>query len=820
MATVIGLTLLLLVLGFCAYHRLSLLTTAIGTAIVIAGWNFASGGGWLTWAIFGVLAVLLLTPLRRSLLSSPLLGLYRKVMPSLSRTEKEALEAGTTWFEAKIFSGAPDWKELHALPAPRLSAEEQAFFDNQVQTVCAMTRDWEVSHERADLPPEVWQYLKDQGFFAFIIPRKYGGREFSAYANSQILIALNSASPTLGSTVAVPNSLGPAELLLHYGTEEQKNHYLPRLAKGEEVPCFALTSPEAGSDAGSIPDVGVVCKGMWNGKEIVGMRLTWNKRYITLAPVATVLGLAFKLHDPDKLIGDETDYGITCALIPVTTPGVQIGRRHYPLSIPFMNGPTQGTDVFVPLDYIIGGPKMAGQGWRMLVECLSAGRAISLPASGTAGTKVAAHATGAYARIRQQFKLPIGYMEGVEEMLGRIGGMAYAADAVRTFTTAAVDAGEKPSVAGAIVKYHCTEMGRKAITDAMDVHGGKGICLGPNNYLGIGYQALPIGITVEGANILTRNLIIYGQGAIRCHPFVLAEMQAAQNPDKKAALKEFDAALWGHIGFAISNTVRSLWLGLTGSRLTSTPVSDFTAGYYQQLTRLSSALALWSDMSMAVLGGELKRKEKLSARLGDVLSHLYIAASVLKFFHDKGSPEHDKPLVKWAVENALHTAQEAIYGLAENFPARLVGRALRRIVFPYGRSFKAPSDKLGHQVSRLLLNPGLARSELVSGIYLQYDEHNPFAVLDRVLRDTVAAEPVWKRLRSELPDAKSLLPGELLSRAIAAGKLSDDEIVLLQRQEFGRKKIIAVDDFDPADLPRAQFLRTDKAVPARQERVA
>ncbi len=820
MATLIGLAVLLFFLGFCAYHRLSLVTAASAALLALLAWKWAHGLSFVSWLVFAGLVVLLMTPLRRRLLSAPLLGLYRKVMPTLSRTEKEALEAGTTWFEAKIFSGAPDWKELHALPAPRLSAEEQAFYDHQVQTVCAMTRDWEVSHERADLPPEVWQYLKDQGFFAFIIPRKYGGREFSAYANSQILIALNSASPTLGSTVAVPNSLGPAELLLHYGTEEQKNHYLPRLAKGEEVPCFALTSPEAGSDAGAIPDTGIVCKGMWNGQEILGMRLTWNKRYITLAPVATVLGLAFKLHDPDKLLGGEEDYGITCALIPTNTPGVQIGRRHYPLSIPFMNGPTQGKDVFVPLDYIIGGPKMAGQGWRMLVECLSAGRAISLPASGTAGTKVAAHATGAYARIRQQFKLPIGYMEGVEEMLARIGGMAYAADAVRTFTTAAVDAGEKPSVAGAIVKYHCTELGRKAIIDAMDVHGGKGICLGPNNYLGVGYQSLPIGITVEGANILTRNLIIYGQGAIRCHPYVLAEMQAAQNPDPVVALKEFDAALWGHIGFAISNKVRVLWLGLTGAKLASTPVSDFTAGYYQQLSRLSAALALWSDISMAVLGGELKRKEKLSARLGDVLSHLYIGASVLKFFHDKGSPEHDKPLVQWAMNHALFSVQEAIYGLADNFPNRLVGRALRRLVFPYGRSFKAPSDKLGHQVSRLLLNPGLARSELVSGIYMQHDEHNPYSVLERVLRDTVAAEPIWKRLRNELPDAKSLLPADLLARAIAADKVSEDEIALLQRQEYGRQKIIAVDDFDPADLPRAQFQRREKATLARSEKVA
>ncbi len=813
---------LLIMLGFCAYHRLGLRASAAVIAVMLAIATWAGVLGVTSWIVFALVAApLVITPLRTALLSGPLLRAYRKIMPTMSRTEKEALDAGTTWWEAKLFSGAPDWRELHNLPAPRLSAEEQAFLDNQVKTACALCSDWDLSHNRADLPPELWQYLKDEGFFSLIIPKRYGGREFSAYAHSQILIRLNSASPTLGSTVSVPNSLGPAELLLHYGTEEQKNHYLPRLAKGLDVPCFALTSPEAGSDAGAIPDIGIVCRGEWNGQQVLGMRLTWNKRYITLAPVATVLGLAFKLYDPDKLLGDEEDIGITCALIPVTTPGVQIGRRHWPLSIAFMNGPTQGKDVFVPLDYIIGGAKMAGQGWRMLVECLSAGRAISLPSSATAGAKVAAHSSGAYGRIRVQFRTPIGYMEGVEEALARIGGLCYSADAVRTFTTAAVDAGEKPSVASAIVKYHVTEIGRKTMIDAMDIHGGKGICLGPNNYLGRGYQSLPISITVEGANILTRSLIIFGQGAIRCHPYVLAELNAAQQSDEARARDEFDNALWGHIGFAISNKVRCLFLGLSAAHFTATPASDFTARYYQRLTQLSAALAFWTDISMAVLGGELKRKEKISARLGDMLSHLYMASSVLKFFHDKGRPEGDKPLVQWAMDNHLWQVQEAIYGLADNFPVRWLGRSLRRLVFPYGRAFRAPSDRLGQQVARLLVNPGLARSELIAGINLDASEHNRFHELDEALRDTVAAEPIWKRLRQEMGAAATrMLPADILARAKAENRLLPEEITLLQRVEAARQRIIAVDDFDPSELPRAQNLAQEAATTIKSVHVA
>ncbi len=631
MTTTLTLLGVILVIGAMAYRRASLFTSTLATAAALIAGTLYGHVPLLVWVLFAVIAVPLnLVDFRRNQLTKPLFKLYKSIMPEMSRTEKEAIEAGTTWWEADLFAGNPDWKKLHAIPVSTLSAEEQAFLDGPVEEVCRMVNDWEVTHERADLSPEVWQYLKDNKFFAMIIKKKYGGLEFSAYAQSCVLQKLCGASAVLASTVGVPNSLGPGELLQHYGTDEQKDYYLPRLAVGKEIPCFALTSPEAGSDAGSIPDFGIVCKGEWEGQEVLGMRLTWNKRYITLAPIATVLGLAFKLRDPEHLLGDEEELGITCALIPTHIKGVEIGRRHFPLNVPFQNGPTRGKDVFVPLDFIIGGPAMAGQGWRMLVECLSVGRGITLPSNSTGGVKMLALASGAYSRIRRQFKLPIGKMEGIEEPLARIGGNAYIMGAAAKLTVTGIDLGEKPSVISAIVKYHLTDRAQKCIIDAMDIHGGKAICMGPNNYLARGYQGAPIAVTVEGANILTRSMIIYGQGAIRCHPYVLPEMLAASHPDQEQALKDFDKAVFSHVGFAISNLVRSFWLGLTGARFAAAPFKDQTKGYYQQLSRLSANLAFLSDMAMGTLGGELKRKERVSARLGDVLSQLYLASSALK----------------------------------------------------------------------------------------------------------------------------------------------------------------------------------------------
>ncbi|MFM4997330.1 acyl-CoA dehydrogenase FadE [Aeromonas sanarellii] len=802
MTTTLTLFGVILVIGAMAYRRASLFTATLATAAALVAGALYGHVPLLVWVLFAVIAIPLnLVEFRRNQLTKPLFKIYKSIMPEMSRTEKEAIEAGTTWWEADLFAGNPDWKKLHAIPVSTLSAEEQAFMDGPVEEVCRMVNDWEVTHERADLSPEVWQYLKDNKFFAMIIKKKYGGLEFSAYAQSCVLQKLCGASAVLASTVGVPNSLGPGELLQHYGTEEQKDHYLPRLAIGKEIPCFALTSPEAGSDAGSIPDFGIVCKGEWEGEEVIGMRLTWNKRYITLAPIATVLGLAFKLRDPDHLLGEEEELGITCALIPTHIKGVEIGRRHFPLNVPFQNGPTRGKEVFVPLDFIIGGPAMAGQGWRMLVECLSVGRGITLPSNSTGGVKMLALATGAYSRIRRQFKLPIGKMEGIEEPLARLGGNAYIMGAAAKLTVTGIDLGEKPSVISAIVKYHLTDRAQKCIIDAMDIHGGKAICMGPNNYLARGYQGAPIAVTVEGANILTRSMIIYGQGAIRCHPYVLPEMLAASHPDKEQALRDFDKAVFSHVGFAISNLVRSFWLGLTGARFAAAPYKDQTKGYYQQLSRLSANLAFLSDMAMGTLGGELKRKERVSARLGDVLSQLYLASSALKRYQDEGRQQADLPLLHWALQDALFKAQEAIDELLRNFPNRWIGLALRAVVLPLGRDLKRPSDKLDSQVARLLQAPSATRSRLAEGQYLTREEGNPFGLLEQALDDVLAAEPLFDKVCKAEGSKRPFTQLDKVAEAgLALGVINPTEAELLRRAEESRLRTINVDDFDPVDL--------------------
>ncbi|MGB2521818.1 acyl-CoA dehydrogenase FadE [Shewanella algae] len=816
MTTLLWILALLLVLGAAAYLRVSLLTATIAAAVVMAAGSLLDVTGLISWIIFLVIALPLnLSAFRQSVITRPLLKLYRGIMPEMSSTEKEAIEAGTTWWEADLFAGNPNWKKLHNYPVARLSAEEHAFLEGPVEEVCRMVNQHMISHQLADLPAEVWQFLKDKGFFAMIIKKKYGGLEFSAYAQSRVLQKLAGVSSELASTVGVPNSLGPGELLQHYGTPEQQDHYLPRLAKGLEVPCFALTSPEAGSDAGAIPDFGVVCKGQWQGEEVLGMKLTWNKRYITLAPVATVLGLAFKLKDPEHLLGDKEELGITCALIPTDVEGVETGRRHFPLNCMFQNGPTRGKEVFVPLSFIIGGPKMAGQGWRMLVECLSVGRGITLPSNSAGGVKTAALATGAYARIRRQFKLPIGKLEGIEEPMARIGGNAYLMDAVTSLTTTGIDLGEKPSVISAIVKYHLTDRMQKCVIDAMDIHGGKGVCLGPNNYLGRGYQAAPIAITVEGANILTRSMIIYGQGAIRCHPYVLAEMESAFDSDVNRGLNNFDAALFGHIGFTTSNFIRSLWMGLTGSRFSNAPFADKTKRYYQHMNRFSANLALLSDLAMATLGGNLKRKERISARLGDLLSQLYLASATLKRYQDEGRQSEDLPLVQWAVEDALYKLQSSLDDLLDNFPAGL-GGVLRLVLFPFGRPLKRPSDVLDHKVAKIMQTPCTSRDRLGKGQFWEACDNNAVGIQEQTFKDILAAEPLYDKVCKA---AGKRLPFMWLDKVAAEGKalgvLSDDEVALLERAEIGRMKSINVDDFDPAEL-KAQSLEQD----SREEQAA
>ncbi len=777
---------------------------------VIAGLGFATN------AVFGIAflaiaAVLNIPALRRKVVSDHILALYRKILPDMSQTEKEAIDAGTVWFDADLFSGKPDWDKLLATPAPRLSAEEQAFLDGPVEELCAMCNDWEITHERQDLPPRVWQFAKDKGFLGMIIPKKYGGLGFSALAHSAVVMKLSTRSATAAISVMVPNSLGPGELLLHYGTEAQKDHYLPRLAKGQEVPCFALTSPEAGSDAAAIPDYGIVCKGVWQGKEVLGMRVTWDKRYITLGPVATLLGLAFRLYDPEKIISEKTDLGITCALVPTNTPGVNIGRRHLPLNTAFQNGPNSGKDVFMPLDWIIGGAEYAGKGWMMLMGCLAAGRAISLPTSSTGGVKALTRFTGAYARVRSQFKTPIGKLEGVEEALGRIAANCYVMDATRVMTAGAVDLGEKPAVLSAIAKYHMTERARQCVNDAMDIHGGKGICLGPNNWLGRGYQIAPVAITVEGANILTRTLIIFGQGAIRCHPYVLREMRAAKEMSGAEASREFDDAFTSHVGHVLRNGVRTFVHGITSSRLGHIPrnCAAEMRHYYRFTSRLSAAFAFLADMSMLAMGGALKRKEKISGRLGDVLSMLYLVSATLKRYEDQGRIREDLPLIRWAVRDALYTAQEAIDGILSNFPVKSLATLLRWTIFPLGMSFRPPLDSRNHECAAIALSPGAARDRLTAGMYFPKGEADATGQLEAAFLATVACEPIDEKLRKAVKKGKIVpRPGvDLGSLAREKDLISAEELAQWSRKEALRKGVIKVDDF-PKDFGRAELARS------------
>ncbi len=795
---------------YLAYRRLSLLAFTATFTVLLAAYSYfgAIGAAAETWKGFLWLSLaglwlLNVRPLRTALLTRPFMKAYRRLLPPMSQTEREALEAGTVWWDGELFTGAPRWSKLLTAQPPRLTAEEQAFIDGPCEELCRMLDDWNITHERGDLPPHVWEFLKSRGFFAMIIPKRYGGLAFSAYAHSCVLTKIASRSATAASTVAVPNSLGPAELLNHYGTEEQKNHYLPRLARGEEVPCFALTGPRAGSDAASIPDTGVVCRGPWQGREALGMRLNFSKRYITLAPVATVIGLAFRLYDPEGLLGGARDIGITCALIPRETPGITIGRRHFPVNVPFQNGPIQGRDVFVPLEFIIGGPKMAGAGWRMLVEQLSVGRCISLPSNATGGAKAGVWASGAYARIRRQFNMPVGRFEGVEAALARMVGLTYTMDAARSVTAGAIDGGEKPSVPSAMLKYHVTEMGRQVANDAMDVHGGKGICLGPKNYLARNYEIVPVAITVEGANLLTRNLIIFGQGAVRCHPFVLREMNAARNPDRARGVEEFDQALFGHIGFTISNAVRSLIMALTHARFTRSPVTGPTARYYQHIVRFSASFAFTVDVAMLTLGGYLKKKESLSARLGDVLSAMYLASMVLKHHENQGHPTEDLPIVEWACRNLLYHAQEQLHGFLRNFPNRPLAGLMRAIVFPRGRHYSAPSDRLGRKVAECITRPSDSRERLCQYIYCTPEPGNPLGQLEEALRLAERMEPLEKRIRVEGVKPGTItaldLPGQI-EQALAAGILTQAEAEALREYDHKVMNLIHVDDFAPHEL--------------------
>ncbi|KLI98901.1 acyl-CoA dehydrogenase [Luteimonas sp. FCS-9] len=797
--------------AFAAYHRLRLAYwAAITITLLLACWLLGANATATLVAALVVAAIavpLLIPPVRKALVTAPLLTFFRKVLPPLSKTERIALETGSVGFEGELFTGDPDWNILLNYPKPQLTAEEQAFLDGPVETLCGMVDDWELTHVHADLPPELWAYIKENRFFGMIIPKAYGGLGFSALAHHKVIQKLSSVSSVVSSTVGVPNSLGPGELLNHYGTQAQKDYYLPRLAVGQEVPCFGLTGPFAGSDATSIPDYGIVCKGEWNGANVLGVRLTFDKRYITLAPVATLIGLAFRMYDPDGLLGDTQDIGITLALLPRETEGVEIGRRHFPLNSPFQNGPIRGKDVFIPLSQLIGGAEMAGKGWNMLNECLAVGRSITLPSTASGGAKAGAVITGAYARIRKQFGLSVGRFEGVEEALARIGAKAYAISALSQATAAAVDRGDVPSVPSAIAKYHCTTMSREVISDVMDVIGGKGIILGPRNFAGRNWQAAPIAITVEGANIMTRSLLIFGQGAILCHPWVMQEMKAAQDPDAAAGLEAFDRSLFGHIGFAISNAVRSFWFGLTGARIGAAPGDDYTRRYFRKLDRYSANLALMADVSMLMLGGKLKFKESLSGRLGDVLSHVYMASAMLKRYHDEGAPEADKPLLAWAFHDSVHKIETSLSAALRNFPIRPVGWLMWALIFPLGRRAEAPGDRLGHRVAALLMSLNDARERLAEGVFLQPTERNPGGRIASYLAKAVAAEPVERKFLKALKSKgiEALDYDAQLDEAVREGHISAEERTLLEELRTLTLDTITVDDFEAEELRSAGY---------------
>ncbi|MDX8395489.1 MAG: acyl-CoA dehydrogenase [Mariprofundaceae bacterium] len=787
------LTLLLLVIRV----RLSLMSWTAGIAAsltLLPMLDLIGSGLTLTlWIIFLIYFIPLhANDLRIRWITEPLFNHMKKSLPPMSESEKIAIEAGNVWWDGELFSGNPNWKKLLNIPTLKLSDEEQAFIDGPTHDLCQMINDWEITHKYNDLPPEVWDFIKKQGFFGMIIPKIYGGLEFSAYAHSQVIQKISSRSLSAAVTVMVPNSLGPAELLMSYGTKEQNNYYLPRLATGEEIPCFALTGPFAGSDAGSMPDTGMVCEEEFDGEKTLGFRINWEKRYITLGPVSTVLGLAFHAYDPDQLLGDNQDLGITCALIPSDTQGVSIGRRHQPLNAAFMNGPNEGKDVFVPMDWIIGGQSEIGNGWRMLVERLAVGRGISLPSLSVGAGKLVTQTTGAYARVRKQFRTPIGKFEGVEEAMARIGGLTYMMDSARTLTLSALDSGEKPSVVTAIVKYYLTEGMRQVVNDGMDIHGGRGICMGPSNYLARMYQTIPVGITVEGANILTRSMIIFGQGAMRCHPFVLKEIELLSS-EADNVLKDFDDLLLQHIAHFVRNAARVFLGSISGGWLMPSPITGSTATYYRQLTRFSAGFACMTDTALLVLGGALKRKEKLSGRFADALGHMYLCSAVLKRFEDDGRPDEDLPFVHWSCQHNLYQVQQALDGIIRHFPIRPIAWKLRVWLFPFGKRMHPPSDQLGHQISTQMMLPSQTRDKLVAGIYMSNNPDDLTGCLEHALTLTLKSEPIERRLRKK--GIHSSITEENIKKLVDQDEISQDEAELLIAMQQAVRTAIMVDDF-------------------------
>lgn len=779
------------------------IVTAILCSVLITPWSLLLGVPIIIASI-----ILLITPLRDALISRPAFKVLSNAMPSMSTTEREALDAGTSWWEKELFMGAPDWEKFDQYPYPVLSAEEQAFLDNEVQQLCSMLDEWQIHHQDKDLPPEVWQFIKDNGFLGLIIPKSFGGKQFTPFAQSRIMSKIASRSLTAAVSCMVPNSLGPGELLLHYGTEEQKQRYLPGLANGTEVPCFGLTSPEAGSDAGAIPDTGVVCHGQYQGQQVLGLKMNFSKRWITLAPIATVIGLAFKLYDPEGLLGDKNkvEYGITCALIPADHEGIQIGPRHNP-GAPFMNGTVEGRDVFIPLDWIIGGQQNAGKGWRMLMECLGVGRGISLPALATAAGEMSYLLVGAFASVRQQFKISVGHFEGVQEATSDIASDAYMLESFRYLVTCGLNQGGTPAVMTAMAKYYATETMRKVVNHGMDVVGGRAIQLGPRNFLALTYQSIPVAITVEGANILTRSLMIFGQGSMRCHPYLFEELQLLQAEDKAVAFKEFSPLLFKHLAYTFNRAAKALAFSITGgSDEGSKNADNFSKAYYSKINRFSADFALTADMALGILAGDLKRKEMLSGRLADIHAHLFIATAILKYYEQGQRTEAEQKHAELALNKALYQVQEAFFGFYDNFPMPLAAAMVKLICFPFGRPIAAPSDQLKQEVAQLMMQEHAFREQLKQHVYYNTDANDVMGRMESTFQSLLQLQPLWNKFKkAESKDQFSGLTFEAhIANAIETGFITTAEAESLLDYNAKRYDSMLTDIFDEHlvdDLP-------------------
>jgi acyl-CoA dehydrogenase len=779
----------------------------------------------LGWLIAGALFALSYKDLRRKYVTLPAYRALKGAMPTISETEREALQAGTVGWDAELFGGKPDWSKLRRVAPITLSAEERAFLDGPTVDLCKRLNDWRIRHELHDIPDDIWRFVCDNGFLGMLISKEHGGLGFSAQAQSLILGKISSRSPDGVTIVMVPNSLGPGELIEKYGTDAQKEHFLPRLARGAEIPCFALTGPFSGSDAASMRDIGVVARGLHDGKETLGIKLTWDKRYITLAPNATLLGLAFRLFDPENLLGRDEDVGITLALVPTNHPGVEIGRRHLPAGAAFPNGPTRGRDVFIPIDWVIGGAERAGQGWTMLMNCLAAGRSISLPAPSAAGAKSMLRSSTAYARIRKQFNLPIGFMEGVEEPLTRMVEASYELEAARAVTASMVSAGEKPAVISALLKYVSTERMRACVNDALDIHGGRGICDGPSNYIQGAYQMVPVGITVEGANILTRTLITFAQGALRSHPYLFTEIEALQNNDQERGVAIFAETFDKHVAFTVSNVTGALFHNLTfGIFASAPPYARATSRWWRQLARASRSFALVADLTVALLGGSLKVKQKITGRMADALAELYLLSAVLKRYDDDGRQKADLKLVDYCAQNCLYRFDQALLGTLRNFPVRWAAWLMRPLVLPFGPRRPA-SDREGKDIVRAALQPGEFRDRLTRDIFISNDPGDRMGLLEYTLLKVVACEEADKKLERAIRkgEVRRYHNNDWVAEAEAKGVLSPDEARALAELRDLVARVIAVDDFDAAALARkapatATAPKAADAVAARPDR--